>query len=229
MGCATKDWFGALSPRKREVVSGLAEGLSIKEIAQRLGISRETVKQHAAELYDLAGVHSARELLAMRWEQLPNSGAAALLKEEPASLDSLIASLLAKIRQIAPMAEVRLVPLQDAKGRGLEIPCALSAGLGCLQVDSRLPLPEHVADQVRLLALVASSKAVCLRRRDTPAADIPGRMPPPQAPPPVAALDPAVFARHLCQAVLGGSGPEERRAAARPLGGAAGAGAGGGC
>ncbi|MGH9535051.1 MAG: helix-turn-helix domain-containing protein [Terriglobales bacterium] len=203
MGSATYDWFGALSPRKRQVASALAEGLSIKEIAQRLGISRETAKQHAGELYALAGVHSARELLARRWEQSPTSCAAALLREDHASLDALIASLLRKVQHLAPAAEVRLLPRAEARGKGLEIPCSLSAAQTCLRVVSAAPLAEHVADHIRLLALVASSRAEHLRGQKAVGVAEPRRRPvppagaPPKSLPETVALDQAVFELHL--------------------------------
>ena len=43
---------GALTPREREVLGHLAEGVSNKTIARRLGISVHTVKFHVAALID---------------------------------------------------------------------------------------------------------------------------------------------------------------------------------
>jgi DNA-binding CsgD family transcriptional regulator len=43
---------GALTPREREVLGHLAEGVSNKTIAHRLGISIHTVKFHVASLID---------------------------------------------------------------------------------------------------------------------------------------------------------------------------------
>jgi DNA-binding CsgD family transcriptional regulator len=43
---------GALTPREREVLGHLAEGVSNKTIARRLGISTHTVKFHVASLID---------------------------------------------------------------------------------------------------------------------------------------------------------------------------------
>ena len=43
---------GALTPREREVLGHLAEGVSNKTIARRLGISIHTVKFHVASLID---------------------------------------------------------------------------------------------------------------------------------------------------------------------------------
>ena len=47
-----------LSLRQREVFALLAEGLSNKEIARRLGISDGTVKTHVATIFDVLNVHN---------------------------------------------------------------------------------------------------------------------------------------------------------------------------
>lgn len=58
-----------ISPRELTVLEALAQGLSNKEIARRLGISPETVKTHLSRLYERLGarrrtdaVNRAREL-----------------------------------------------------------------------------------------------------------------------------------------------------------------------
>ncbi|HEX2193906.1 MAG TPA: response regulator transcription factor [Candidatus Limnocylindria bacterium] len=53
---------GHLSPREREVVTAVADGLSNDEIAGRLGISSKTVESHLRRLFDRHGVASRTEL-----------------------------------------------------------------------------------------------------------------------------------------------------------------------
>ena len=48
---------GDLTPRAREVLSLVAQGLSDEEIAGRLGVSRNTVRNHVSAIYSKLGVH----------------------------------------------------------------------------------------------------------------------------------------------------------------------------
>jgi pimeloyl-ACP methyl ester carboxylesterase/DNA-binding CsgD family transcriptional regulator len=48
--------FASLSPREREVLTLLADGLGNAEIAQRLSISEKTVRNHVSNLFDKLGV-----------------------------------------------------------------------------------------------------------------------------------------------------------------------------
>jgi DNA-binding NarL/FixJ family response regulator len=55
--------YGALTPREQEVMRLLAEGLSTKEIAERLFISPKTVENHRANIMNKLGLHSTIELV----------------------------------------------------------------------------------------------------------------------------------------------------------------------
>jgi DNA-binding NarL/FixJ family response regulator len=55
--------FDELSPRERETLSLLAEGLSNSEIAERLGISEKTVRNHLSHLFDKLGVWSRAQAI----------------------------------------------------------------------------------------------------------------------------------------------------------------------
>ena len=48
--------FAALSPREREVLALITDGLANAEIAERLGISDKTVRNHVSNLFDKLGV-----------------------------------------------------------------------------------------------------------------------------------------------------------------------------
>ncbi len=52
-----------LSPREREVLSLVVEGLTNKEMARALGLSPRTVETHRANLFDKLGVESLAQLV----------------------------------------------------------------------------------------------------------------------------------------------------------------------
>ena len=55
--------FAALSPREREVLALMANGLSNLEIAGRLKISEKTIRNHASNLFDKLGVRSRTQAI----------------------------------------------------------------------------------------------------------------------------------------------------------------------
>ena len=57
--------FSALSSREREVLSGMSEGLSNARIAESLGISEKTVRNHASNLFDKLGIRSRAEAIVL--------------------------------------------------------------------------------------------------------------------------------------------------------------------
>ncbi len=50
-----------LTPRERELVDGLAQGLMYKEIAERMGCATSTIKVHVRNIYDKLQVSSRHE------------------------------------------------------------------------------------------------------------------------------------------------------------------------
>ncbi len=63
----THDHDALLTPRQREVVSLLARGLAQKQVAKRLGISAETVKNHVAHALTAVGCQDIVGLTALYW------------------------------------------------------------------------------------------------------------------------------------------------------------------
>ena len=55
--------YGSLTPREQEIMRLLAEGLSAKEIAEKLFISPKTVENHRSNIMKKLGLHSTMELI----------------------------------------------------------------------------------------------------------------------------------------------------------------------
>lgn len=60
---ATSSAFAALSPRERQVLALMSDGLSNADIARRLQISEKTVRNHASNLFDKLGVWSRAQAI----------------------------------------------------------------------------------------------------------------------------------------------------------------------
>lgn len=70
----------SLSPREREILQLLAEGLSVPQISQRLGLGEKTVAAHRHNLMEKLNIHNLVELVRYA------------LREEVCSLDSWLSS-----------------------------------------------------------------------------------------------------------------------------------------
>jgi pimeloyl-ACP methyl ester carboxylesterase/DNA-binding CsgD family transcriptional regulator len=57
--------FSALSAREREVLALLAEGLSNREVGQRLDLQEKTVRNHVSNLFDKLGVWSRAQAIVL--------------------------------------------------------------------------------------------------------------------------------------------------------------------
>jgi DNA-binding NarL/FixJ family response regulator len=55
--------FASLTPREREILSLLGEGLGNADIASRLGISEKTVRNQLSKLFDKLGVWSRAQAI----------------------------------------------------------------------------------------------------------------------------------------------------------------------
>jgi len=60
-----KQPLGSLTPREREVLSYLAEGIGRREVAERMHLSANTVRSHLQNLMAKLGVHTTLEAVAL--------------------------------------------------------------------------------------------------------------------------------------------------------------------
>lgn len=61
--------FAALSPRERQVLALIANGLSNTEVAERLSISEKTARNHASNVFDKLGVWSRAQAIVFARER----------------------------------------------------------------------------------------------------------------------------------------------------------------
>jgi predicted ATPase/DNA-binding CsgD family transcriptional regulator len=115
-----------LSGREVEILALLAEGLSNREIADRLYISTETVKWYNKQLYGKLGVHSRSQAVAMAREHGLLEGSGEKTAGEPLSpkhnLPAQLTSFVGREREIAELKELlgkaRLITLTGPGGTG---------------------------------------------------------------------------------------------------------------
>jgi DNA-binding NarL/FixJ family response regulator len=60
-GLGGKSRYG-LTPRERQVVAAVADGLTNRDIAQQLSRSEDTIKHHLSNVFDKVGVSNRLEL-----------------------------------------------------------------------------------------------------------------------------------------------------------------------
>jgi len=53
-----------LTPREKQVVGLLAEGLTDRQIAERLGVKKATISNHLQSIYRVVGIHDRNQVVA---------------------------------------------------------------------------------------------------------------------------------------------------------------------
>jgi len=107
-----------LSKREFDVVQCLAEGLTNREIAERLGLSQHTVKNYLFRVFDKLGVSSRIELLFMTLSQDPNSPLLSQYFLQNAALgegEAALAECQKAAEQGMPAAQIALAQIYLAK------------------------------------------------------------------------------------------------------------------
>ncbi len=112
-----------LSKRELEVVRSLAEGLTNREIAERLGLSQHTIKNYLFRVFDKLGVSSRFELLFMTLSRDATSQSVLqhlLSSSEHGALldDAAVAECQKAAEQGVVMAQLALAQLYGARRTG---------------------------------------------------------------------------------------------------------------
>jgi two-component system nitrate/nitrite response regulator NarL len=105
-----------LSKRELDVVSSLAEGLSNREIAARLGLSQHTIKNYLFRVFDKLGVSSRIELLFLT---LNHSGVKNSQQQSDGNPGSTFGSSHRAAEQGMPVAQMVLANMYAA-GKGVK-------------------------------------------------------------------------------------------------------------
>lgn len=145
-----------LSKREREVVSAVAEGLTNREIGERLGLSKHTVKNYLLKVFDKVGVSNRVELLFLSLAQAQSNGH----NGTPPSGDALspLRNVLSRANIGSPDA---LLKLASCYREGLFVPRSLvSAYMWCLVAErsSKLLANQTAAKKQELMELLSKEE-----------------------------------------------------------------------
>lgn len=104
-----------LSKREMEVVQCLAEGLTNREIAARLGLSQHTIKNYLFRVFDKLGVSSRLELLSLTLSQASAPGSSNPVQ----SAEAHLAGFQKAAEQGQPSAQIALAEMYR-RGKGVD-------------------------------------------------------------------------------------------------------------
>ena len=150
-----------LSKREREVVSAVAEGLTNREIGERLGLSKHTVKNYLLNVFDKVGVSNRVELLFLSMNQAQANGGNG--NHGNASSDDVLSPLRNVLSRASMGSPDALLKLASCFREGLFVPRSLvSAYMWCLVAEksSNLLTNQSAAKKQELMELLSREEIV---------------------------------------------------------------------
>jgi len=175
-----------LSKRELDVVRSVAEGLTNREIATRLGLSQHTIKNYLFRVFDKLGVSSRVELLFLTLSQPAVFAKAALSSPAPMKEDNFESSTLASCKRAAerghPLAQTRLAEMY---WRGENVaPDPIAAYMWLLiSEETNVQLKEEIVAAKRKLAELLTTEQI-LTAKQSAMARLPKKAPIARAEPP---------------------------------------------
>jgi DNA-binding NarL/FixJ family response regulator len=146
-----------LSKRERQVVNAVAEGLTNREIGERLGLSRHTIKNYLLHVFDKLGVSNRVELLFLSLRQAQNAGNGAQSGSNEIPLSPL-QDFLHEASRGSPEA---LLNTASCFREGMFVPRSLvSAYVWCLMAErfSQLLASQSTAKKQQLIKLMTDDE-----------------------------------------------------------------------
>jgi len=151
-----------LTDREMEVVTCLAEGLTNREIGERLGLSRHTVKNYLFRIFDKVGVSSRVELLHLTLRQ-PAPARNCLSDSDHVSEFEICQKAAS---DGSPTAQIRLAELLYLDGQGTQKDYIAAYMWYLLSERSIADLRERAnAEKSKLLSLMLPQEIVEARQR----------------------------------------------------------------
>jgi len=147
-----------LSKRELEVVRCLAEGMTNREIATRLGLSQHTIKNYLFRVFDKLGVSSRLELLSLTLTQ-PTPGAPLIDSANVSSNPTNLAGCLNAAEQGVPSAQLTLAWMYW-QGKGVAADPVSAYMWYLVSERSSSDMKEEIATAKRKLSEVMTTEQV---------------------------------------------------------------------
>src|SRR5215469_6731736 len=145
-----------LSKRERQVVNAVAEGLTNREIGERLGLSRHTVKNYLLHVFDKLGVSNRVELLFLSLRQTPNEE-----NGKSGSNETSLSHLRDCLNGPSTGSSEALLSIANYFREGMFVPSSLvSAYMWCLVAErfSQLLASQSAAKKQELIKLLTDDE-----------------------------------------------------------------------
>ena len=162
------DGMDLLSKRELDVVRCLADGLSNREIAERLGLSQHTIKNYLFRVFDKLGVSSRMELLFLALKQpgslRRSSAVAAGSPPEPQAGENSLAICCREAEEGIPTAQMKLARMHS-EGKGVARDAVAAYMWYLISERTSLDLKDEIGSAKRKLAEILTAEQIVEAQR----------------------------------------------------------------